>query len=56
MALRRTCVMVTVGGSGILENPDSKRNRKVFHKSLVLLWIAHVEYCRQLANSVRLHG
>ena len=35
-----------VGGDGNLENPDSKRNRKVFHKSLSFLWIAHVENCR----------
>jgi hypothetical protein len=37
---------LAVGREGILEIPDSKRNRKVFHKSLSLLWIASVEYCR----------
>jgi hypothetical protein len=36
---------VAIGGSGILEKGYSKRNRKVFHKSLSLLWIADVEYC-----------
>jgi len=35
-----------IGGDGNLEKPDPKRNRKVFHKSLSLLWIADVEYCR----------
>ena len=37
---------IAVGGDGNLENPGAKRNRKVFHKSLVLLWIAIVDECR----------
>ena len=37
---------VAVCGDGNLENPNSKRNSKVFHKSLRLLWIAIVEICR----------
>jgi hypothetical protein len=36
----------SVGGDGNLENPISKRNSEVFHKSLSLLWIAIVEICR----------
>lgn len=34
------------GGDGNLENPISKRNSEVFHKSLSGLWIAIVEICR----------
>jgi len=37
---------IAICGDGNLENPDSKRNRKVFHKSLSFLWIALVENCR----------
>jgi len=37
---------VAVGGDGNLEKPGVKRNRKVFHNSLVLLWIAIVDDCR----------
>jgi hypothetical protein len=36
---------IAVDGSGILEKANTKRNRKVFHKSLSLLWIANVERC-----------
>jgi len=36
----------SVGGEGNLENPISKRNSEVFHKSLSPLWIALVETCR----------
>ena len=42
-------------GDGNLENPDSKRNRKVFHKSLSDLWIAIVESCRKRAKSTTVH-
>jgi hypothetical protein len=38
--------MLQIEGSGNLENTDSKRNSKVFHNSLSLLWIADVESCR----------
>jgi hypothetical protein len=37
---------IAVGRDGNLENTDRKRNRKVFHKSLLLLWIAFVDECR----------
>jgi len=37
---------IAVGGDGNLENTGRKRNRKVFHKSLLLLWIAIVDDCR----------
>jgi hypothetical protein len=40
-----------LAGDGNLEKPDTKRNRKVFHKSLSFLWIAHVDKCRQRGNS-----
>jgi len=36
---------------GILENPVRESNTQVFHKSLSLLWIANVDYCRQVAKS-----
>jgi hypothetical protein len=42
----RDAKRIAAGRERILEIPDSKRNRKVFHKSLSLLWIGIVDWCR----------